>query len=551
MPCNSDAAAAAGIPRSAARVPPHGRKRSKHPKTIRTMNYVELNIAASGEEAEILTALLADWPFESFSEEGGALRAYIPQEKLADCKSEVDALLDARGALRRTYLTIDDCNWNAAWESDFQPVDIDGRLLIRAPFHAPAADAAAEVVIMPRMSFGTGHHATTYLMTEALLELDLRGRRGLDAGSGTGVLAIAAAFRRGGRCRGHRRVGRSQLPRECRSERRGGPRAAAARRRGMRLGRALRLHSGQHQPQHPHGLHAPLRRDARAGRRPAAERLPRPRRTDGARGRRGRGRAARACGPPRGLDGTPLPARGVKSYKGRGIVLHTLKYGDSSLIVHLLTDTGGRRSYMVQGVRSTRGRGSKAALFQPMFAVEFEGLESPRMQMDRFREVRSGLVFRTLPFDVRKSTVALFMAEVLYRLVKESERNEALFDFVWGSVEALDALDEGTANFHLWFLAQLSRLLGFAPGNDYAEGDWFDVREGRYTPRPPRQPPCLTQEEARTLAQLLGCDVRALGALSLDRRRRVEFLDAMLAYYGYHLDAMGAVQSLHVLREVF
>ncbi len=77
------------------------------------------------------------------------------------------------------------------------------------------------------------------------------------------------------------------------------------------------------------------------------------------------------------------------------------------------------------------------------------------------------------------------------------------------------------------------------------------MREGRYTPRPPRQPPCLTQEEARTLAQLLGCDVRALGALSLDRRRRVEFLDAMLAYYGYHLDAMGAVQSLHVLREVF
>ena len=146
------------------------------------------------------------------------------------------------------------------------------------------------------------------------------------------------------------------------------------------------------------------------------------------------------------------------------------------MVAHLLTSAHGRQSYMVQGLGSRRGHGSKQALFQPMFAVEFEGLESPRMQMDRFREVRSGLVFRTLPFDVRKSTVALFMAEVLYRLVKESERNEALFDFVWGSVEALDALDEGTANFHLWFLAQLSRLLGFAPGNDYAEGDWFDVR---------------------------------------------------------------------------
>lgn len=92
----------------------------------------------------------------------------------------------------------------------------------------------------------------------------------------------------------------------------------------------------------------------------------------------------------------------MKSYKARGVVLHTLKYGDSSMVVYLLTDVGGRRSYMVQGVRSTRGRGSKLALFQPMFAVEFEGLESPRRQMDSFREVRSGAVLRSVPFDVRK-----------------------------------------------------------------------------------------------------------------------------------------------------
>ena len=124
----------------------------------------------------------------------------------------------------------------------------------------------------------------------------------------------------------------------------------------------------------------------------------------------------------------------MKSYKARGIVLHTLKYGDSGMVVYLLTDSGGRQSYMVQGVRSARGHGSKLALFQPMFAVEFEGLESSRMQMHRFREVRSGIVLQSLPFDVRKSTIALFMAEVLYRLVKEYEPNQRLFDFVWGSV---------------------------------------------------------------------------------------------------------------------
>lgn len=110
-------------------------------------------------------------------------------------------------------------------------------------------------------------------------------------------------------------------------------------------------------------------------------------------------------------------------------MLHTLKYGDSSMVAYLLTDVGGRRSYMVQGVRSRSGRGSKLALFQPMFPVEFEGLESSRQQMDRFKEVRAGFVLQSLPFDVRKSTMALFMAEVLYRLVRESEPNEPLFRF--------------------------------------------------------------------------------------------------------------------------
>ncbi|MDE5638030.1 MAG: DNA repair protein RecO, partial [Alistipes sp.] len=149
----------------------------------------------------------------------------------------------------------------------------------------------------------------------------------------------------------------------------------------------------------------------------------------------------------------------MKPYKSRGIVLHTLKYGESGMVVYMLTDTGGRRTYMVQGVRSSHGRGSKMALFQPMFALEYEGLESPKMEMHRFREVHSAMVLRSLPFDVRKSTIALFMAEVLYRLVRESEPNGALFDFVWGSVEALDRMTEGVANFHLWFLANLSRLL--------------------------------------------------------------------------------------------
>ncbi|MDR2891421.1 MAG: DNA repair protein RecO, partial [Alistipes sp.] len=133
----------------------------------------------------------------------------------------------------------------------------------------------------------------------------------------------------------------------------------------------------------------------------------------------------------------------MRSYKARGIVLHTIKYGDSSLVAYLLTDTLGRQSYMVQGVRSGRGHGNKGALLQPMFALELEGIVPPRGEMHRIREMRAVVPLRSTPFDVRKSTIALFMAEMLYRLVREVEPSSPLFDFVWGAVGALDEMGSG------------------------------------------------------------------------------------------------------------
>ena len=241
----------------------------------------------------------------------------------------------------------------------------------------------------------------------------------------------------------------------------------------------------------------------------------------------------------------------MKSYKARGIVLNTVKYGDSSLVAHLLTDRFGRQSYMIQGVRSSRGHGSKMALFQPMFALEFEGLESPKMEMHRLGEVHAGIVLQSIPFDVKKSSIALFMAEVLYRLVKESEANAMLFDFVWGSVEALDTAAEGVANFHLWFLSNLCRFLGFSPGNEYMPDAWFDTAEGVYTAAAPPCEHAMSQENALIFRDMLECDVRYLGEIGLNRRQRVDFLAALLAYYGYHLDTIHSVQSVRILQEVF
>lgn len=243
----------------------------------------------------------------------------------------------------------------------------------------------------------------------------------------------------------------------------------------------------------------------------------------------------------------------MKSYKARGIVLHTMKYGENSMVVFMLTDLLGRQNYMVQGVRSARGKGgsNKSALFQPMFVVDFVGLESNRMQMHRLREVRSALTLTSLPFDVRKSTIALFMAETLYRLIREVEPQSPLFEFVAGSVAALDGLEEGIANFHLWFMVRLSAWLGFYPGNEYIPDGYFDIQEGLFVRHVPDHRLALSADNSRILGIFMSEDIGGLSSVTLSRTQRSGFLAALLTYFGYHLDSIHNVRSLDILREVF
>ena len=223
------------------------------------------------------------------------------------------------------------------------------------------------------------------------------------------------------------------------------------------------------------------------------------------------------------------------SYKARGIVLHTVKYGESSLVAYLFTDVGGRQTYM----------------FQPMFLLEFEGVEQPHAEMHRMKEVRNLVPLSSVPFDVRKSTVSLFMAEVLYRLIREVEANEPLFDFLCSAVQQLDRMEQGVANFHLWFLVRLSAYLGFYPGNEYRDGGWFDIRSGLFCDAMPQHRTCMGPASARLLGGLMEREAAELDSLRLGRGERLEFMEAMLIFFGYHFDAIHSVQSLRILREVF
>jgi ribosomal protein L11 methyltransferase len=150
---------------------------------------------------DLLQADLDALPVETVDfpdgEEGCRALAYIPLDQFQGVKVEDFPLASSVGEVRWTETRMEHQNWNAVWEASFSPISIENKLLIRAPFHeAPAAGAYAhEIVLEPKMAFGTGHHATTYLMCEALLAMDLLGKRVLDMGCGTAVLAVLAAQR--------------------------------------------------------------------------------------------------------------------------------------------------------------------------------------------------------------------------------------------------------------------------------------------------------------------------------------------------------------------
>lgn len=157
-------------------------------------NYLVFHCKTQSAEArDILLALLGAGPFDSFEEKGETdLDAYVTESERAAAEARL-AEVGERLSVAFTVSKLADQNWNATWESNFQPVRVGDFAVIRAGFHAPIPDVAHELIIEPRMAFGTGHHATTWMMMDLMRNFDWAGSRVLDYGCGTGVLAILAA----------------------------------------------------------------------------------------------------------------------------------------------------------------------------------------------------------------------------------------------------------------------------------------------------------------------------------------------------------------------
>jgi ribosomal protein L11 methyltransferase len=164
------------------------------------MDYIEVKIQiapASKEANEILIAQLADIGFESFTEDDDGLSGYIKAPNFSDeIKANLDSLYHPEDTKISYQVTkIKDQNWNAKWESSFEPININDRCMVRASFHTTSPKLEYDIVIDPKMAFGTGHHQTTHLMIEAILNADLTNKTVLDMGCGTGVLAILAEMK--------------------------------------------------------------------------------------------------------------------------------------------------------------------------------------------------------------------------------------------------------------------------------------------------------------------------------------------------------------------
>lgn len=235
-----------------------------------------------------------------------------------------------------------------------------------------------------------------------------------------------------------------------------------------------------------------------------------------------------------------------------GIVLHTLKYNDTSNIIEMYTELFGRASFLVSVPRS-RKSAVKSVLFQPMSIIEFEADCRPNSTLYRIKEAKSYYPFSSVPYDPYKSAIALFLAEFLCRAIREEAENRPLFAYLLHSVTWLDESDEGFANFHLVFLMRFSRFLGLYPNlDDYHEGDYFDMlNAGFVSTRPQLHSSFIEPDESKRLIALMRMNYETMHLFTMNRAERARCLVILNEYYRLHLPDFPVLKSLSVLQELF
>lgn len=243
-----------------------------------------------------------------------------------------------------------------------------------------------------------------------------------------------------------------------------------------------------------------------------------------------------------------------KLHKTKGIVLRTVKYGETSIIVTIFTELFGLQSYLVNGVRTHSNKGTgKASLFQPAAILDLVVYHHASKQLNRIREFRWGVIYQHILSDVRKNAVALFIVELLAKCLKQPESQPELFHFMEDCFLKLDeSTDSVMANFPLFVALHVPVFLGFRIHDNYSDqAPYLDLREGNFVSEQPKHPHFLEDKQAAITSQLLKVmQPEELAEIRLHHDFRRHLLQSYETYYALHISDFGRLKTLPVLKEI-
>ncbi|MEO6327312.1 MAG: DNA repair protein RecO [Ginsengibacter sp.] len=240
-------------------------------------------------------------------------------------------------------------------------------------------------------------------------------------------------------------------------------------------------------------------------------------------------------------------------YQTKGIVLRTIKFGETSVVANIFTALFGIQSYIINGVRTSGKSSSKAALFQPTSILDMEVYNNELKDLQRIKEFRWSYLYKNILSDVTKNSVAVYMVELLQKCLKQPENNIALFQFTEDAFIQLDTASEPVAaNFPLYFSLHLIHFFGFSISDNYSKvRPIFDMQEGIFVSAAPSHQYYLEGTDSYNISQILKVRHPAdLSEIKLNKATRREILLAMQTFYGLHIQEFGAMKTLPILQEI-
>ena len=237
-------------------------------------------------------------------------------------------------------------------------------------------------------------------------------------------------------------------------------------------------------------------------------------------------------------------------YNTRGIVFKYFKYSESSIIAKIFTEEFGLQSYIVKGVRSKRSK-TGLALFQALTLVDLMVFHKEGKSINHLKEISVNYAFQSIPLEMEKRAVLFFLDELLYRSIREETPDKELFNWLFNTLSWFDMNSGGSINFHLVFMLQLSRFLGFYPKKIPGKTQLvFDLQEGQFTDVIPQLPQYISGTLVTKLELLFESTFENSHLLDINNNDRRKLIDILITYYRLHLPGFGEMKSLEVLKTI-